>query len=629
MRRVALDLEIGKHDQRLWALAAVDEQTGSAMTRRFRGGRSADISAALSEFDAFCAQADCLVGHNLIGFDLPHLRAAVPDLQLLCLPALDTLRLSPLAFPTNPYHSLVKHYQDAGLIRGQFNDPELDARLSLDLLADELEALGAADPELLVAWHWLCTTAKGDEGFDALFAELRGAPQPTAAKARDTIERRLTGHVCVEQTKRVLSADEDGWPLAFALAWLSVAGGNSVMPPWVRHQFPAAGDRVRRLRDVPCGNRDCAWCRERHDAKKELKRWFGFDDYRYEPPTADGHSMQQAIVETAMAGGHVIGLLPTGAGKSLCYQVPALSRYDKTGALTVVISPLVALMADQVAGLEARGISSCVTVNGMLSMPERADALDRVRLGDAAIVLISPEQLRNRSLRRVFDQREIGAWVLDEAHCLSRWGHDFRPDYRYVGRYIKDRAERLKTGTQRADYPPILCLTATAKPDVVEDIQDYFRDHLDVEFTLFDGGSRRENLDFEVVPTEPPRKLDDIFGMIEAHLPAEVAGGAIVYCATRNHCQEVAEFLRRKNLQAAHFHAGLPPESKKDTQQRFVNGELRVIAATNAFGMGIDKPDVRLVIHADIPGSLENYLQEAGRAGRDRRAARCVLQNHP
>ena len=146
-----------------------------------------------------------------------------------------------------------------------------------------------------------------------------------------------------------------GWALAYALAWLSVSGGNSVMPPWVRHQFPEAGLLVRRLRDTACTEPACGWCRERHDARRELKKWFGFDEFRPEPADTDGRPMQQAIVEAAMAGEHVLGILPTGTGKSLCYQIPALSRYDKTGALTVVISPLVALMADQVAGLEAAG----------------------------------------------------------------------------------------------------------------------------------------------------------------------------------------------------------------------------------------------------------------------------------
>ena len=626
MHLISVDLEIGKRDQRILALAAVDERTGAAMRFERNRGRNRAFTAALAELEEFCSKADCLVGHNLIAFDIPHLQATAPELALLRLPVLDTLRLSPLAFPANPYHRLVKHYQDGGLVRGQVNNPELDARLTLDLLAEERDALRNADPDLLIAWHWLTARSTDGAGFDGFFAELRDAPRPTETEAHAAVERRLAGHVCATHGIRALAADEDGWPMAFALAWLSVAGGNSVMPPWVRHQFPAAGQLVKRLRDVPCENRSCAWCRERHDAARELRRWFGFERFRADPATERGTSMQQAVVETAMRGEHAIGLLPTGAGKSLCYQVPALSRYDKTGALTVVISPLVALMADQVAGLEARGISSCVTVNGMLSMPERADALDRVRLGDAAIILISPEQLRNRSLRRALDQREIGAWVLDEAHCLSRWGHDFRPDYRYIGRYIKDRAERLQAGPEAAgDLAPILCLTATAKPDVVADIHAYFHDHLGIRFTTFDGGARRDNLDFVVVPTETARKLDDIFEVLMADLPPERPGGAIVYCATRKHCEDVAEFLRRKDLAAAHFHAGLLSEAKKDTQQRFINGDLRVIAATNAFGMGIDKPDVRLVIHADIPGSLENYLQEAGRAGRDRQSARCVL----
>lgn len=433
----------------------------------------------------------------------------------------------------------------------------------------------------------------------------------------------MAGQVCMTATLRLLEdAHQHGWAMAYTLAWLSVAGGNSVMPPWVRHQFPEAGAMVRLLRDTPCADPTCGWCRERHDARAELKRWFGFPDFRPEPVGEDGRPLQQAIVEAAMAGKHVLAILPTGTGKSLCYQIPALSRFDKTGALTVVISPLVALMADQVAGLEARGITSCVSINGLLSMPERADALDKVRLGDVGILIVSPEQLRSRALRKVLEQREIGAWVLDEAHCLSKWGHDFRPDYRYVGRFIKEKAGNNPV-------PPVLCLTATAKPDVVADIIGHFRDKLGVELELFDGGASRTNLDFSVVPTTPAEKYAHIHQILMADLPVDALGGAIVYCATKKQTEEVAAYLREKGVSASHFHAGLQPETKKATQSAFIKGELRVIVATNAFGMGIDKPDVRLVIHADIPGSLENYLQEAGRAGRDRQEARCILLYTP
>ena len=328
--------------------------------------------------------------------------------------------------------------------------------------------------------------------------------------------------------------------------------------------------------------------------------------------------MQQSVVEAAMAGQHALAMLPTGSGKSVCYQIPALSRYDKTGALTVVISPLVALIADRVAGLEKRGIGCCVTVNGLLSMPERRDALDRVRLGDAGILLVSPEQLRNPALTRAIGQRQIGSWVLDVAHCLSRWGHDFRPDYRYVGRFIRE-----KVGEGQA--PPVLCLTATAKPEVVSEIVDYFHKELGIDLKVFYGGAQRTNLDFVVVKTSEGEKFSDVHQVLVADLPERQPGGAIIYCATRRQTQGLTEFLQAKGVPAEYFHAGLPPETKKSVQENFINGDLRAIVATNAFGMGVDKPDVRLVVHADIPGSLENYLQEAGRAGRDQRAARCVL----
>lgn len=616
-RCMSIDLEVGIRDARIHSFAAVRADTNASFV--FQKG---DLTAALAKVDDFADSVSFLLGHNLIDFDLPHLAAAKPDLRLLKLPAVDTLRLNPLAFPRNPYHKLVKHYQDGKLQRGTLNDPELDARLTLDVFRDQLRAFQAINdtaPDLLVAWHWLTTENDVASGLNALFMTVRRKPRPSEAEAHGAILQRLAGQAClVHAGAMVADAAQHGWALAYALSWLAVAGGNSVMPPWVRHRFPAAGKLVKLLRDTGCGDASCAWCMERHDARKELTRWFGFSAFRAEPSDADGHPLQQVITQAAMQGRHVLGILPTGTGKSLCYQIPALSRYDKTGALTVVISPLVALMADQVTGLQARGIACCAAINGMLSMPERADVLDRVRLGDIGILIVSPEQLRNRAVRKVLAQREIGAWVLDEAHCISKWGHDFRPDYRYVGRFIKDHAGA-------GEVPPVLCLTATAKPDVVADMLGHFRDKVGIELTLFNGGAERDNLEFSVVPTNAAEKFSDIYQLLQADLPVAAPGGAIIYCASRRQTEEIAEFLRAKGLAAAHFHAGLPPDIKKSTQRQFIQGELTVISATNAFGMGIDKPDVRLVIHADIPGSMENYLQEAGRAGRDRATARCVL----
>ena len=620
-RCLSIDLEVGRNDGRIHRFAAV--RGDSCESLHYRGR---DLRAGLAKLDQLADGAAFLVGHNIIEFDSKILAAADPDLRLLRLPQVDTLRLSPLAFPRNPYHHLVKHYQDGQLRHCSHNDPELDARLTLGVLQDQhqaLRALNEATPNLVLAYHWLTTVDDGASGLDAIFATVRHRPRPSSAKAVEAIRAQLQGQVCLTRAEAIVSNPAaQAWPLVYVLAWLSVSGGNSVMPPWVRHQFPEAGILVRLLRDTPCTDPGCAWCRERHDARRELHRYFQLPEFRPEPRDSTGRSLQEGIVEAGMRGDHVLGILPTGTGKSLCYQIPALSRYEKTGALTVVISPLVALMADQVAGLEARGISCCAAVNGLLSMPERADILDRIRLGDIGILIIAPEQLRSRSMRKVLAQREIGSWILDEAHCLSKWGHDFRPDYRYVGRFIKE-----SSGAD--DIPPIMCLTATAKPDVTQDILTYFRDRLGLDLRLFDGGASRENLEFVVVPTTGPEKFSHIHQILLSDLPAGQPGGAIVYCATRHQTEDVTRFLIEKGVSAAFFHAGLPPETKKGVQSQFIQGSIRVIVATNAFGMGIDKPDVRLVIHADIPGSLENYLQESGRAGRDRKSARCVLLYAP
>ena len=639
---LSFDLETGTFTGRIHALGAVRSDTGESL--EWRGKDDEDAEEALARLDDLAEGADCVLGHNIIQHDLRCLETAAPDLRLLELPVIDTLRLGPLAFPSHPYHALVKHYKSGGLQRLDPNNPRLDSELALRVFGQQYERFRQHDPHRLTAWHRLCTPEPGgrDRALDRMFSDLRdGAPRPADAEMPRALAGDFRGKTCRTAALRILQDgawDRDGWPLAYALAWLSVAGGNSVPAPWIERQFPESVEIIADLRAAEaCTSPECTWCRRWHDAPGLLKRWFGHDGFRPEPACDDGRPMQQAIVESALAGEHVLGVLPTGTGKSVCYQIPALTRYERTGALTVVISPLVALMSDQVDGLMKKGIGSAVTVNGLLNMLERRKALERVRTGDASMLITSPEQMRSPAVLRAIEQRQIGGWVLDEAHCLSRWGHDFRPDYLYVRNIIEMLAGR-------GPPPPLMCLTATAKPDVIRDIQDHYavlsgRNGEEGPlpfFREFNGGAERPNLRYYVIRQRTDAgKFKGVFDLARGILrSAGPGGGVIVYCSTRMRCEELTAFLKQKDGQADEegvrlapefFHAGLTPERKKVVQAGFIGGDIRVIVATNAFGMGIDKPDVRLVIHVDIPGSLENYLQEAGRAGRDGARADCVL----
>ncbi|MFO7963095.1 MAG: AAA family ATPase [Desulfobacterales bacterium] len=246
-------------------------------------------------------------------------------------------------------------------------------------------------------------------------------------------------------------------------------------------------------------------------------------------------------------------------------------------------------------------------------------------MGDTAILYMSPEQLRSTGVRNILNQREIGCWVFDEAHCLSKWGHDFRPDYLYAARFIREFAKE-----QGLPAPPISCFTATAKTSVIDEIETHFREELGQQLQVFAGGVGRENLSFEVIPVSTAEKLERTHELIKEHLDtADEPGGIIVYAATRHATEEIRDFLHHQGHVAEIFHGGLDAMEKRDTIEGFVDGQIPVICATNAFGMGIDKENIRLVLHYHIPGSLENYIQEAGRAGRDQKPARCILLYDP
>ncbi len=627
---LVIDLEVLPEEPnraaKIFMIGALRPDTGEELELKVKN----QLSEALERLDEMAEGASFLLGHNLIAHDLPLLREAAPHLKLLSLPVIDTLRLSPLAFPQNPYHRLIKDYK---LIRDSLNSPLADCKSTLTLFQDQHQAfanLAENHPEELTCYQALATNQVG-AGLGNFFLAMSGKPPvgrerlreilPTLVRETDpSLVRDLK--VCRTRLSTLVKTDlgdaDMYWPIAYALAWLRVSGGNSVLAPWVRYQFPAVTQLIKELRDIPCSDNDCQYCKSVHDPRQELKHYFNFDDFRYE---ADGNSAQFNIVLAGMQGKSVLAVLATGGGKSICYQLPALNRYHRNGSLTIIISPLQSLMKDQVDGMIASNIHCAAALNGLLTMPERAEALEKIQMGDIGILLVSPEQFRNKAFRKAIKNRQIGAWIFDEAHCLSKWGNDFRPDYLYAARFIREFSENEPVA-------PIGCFTATAKQDVLEDIQQHFKQELGITFEMFIGSPERNNLSFEVLPTVTSEKWQRTHLLLEDELSHQ-EGGAVVFVSSRKNAEELAEFLIQQAWACRFFHAGLQPPETRDIQDDFKAGQLRVIVATNAFGMGVDKPDVRLVVHANIPGSLENYLQEAGRAGRDQHQAKCVLLYDP
>ena len=328
----------------------------------------------------------------------------------------------------------------------------------------------------------------------------------------------------------------------------------------MRYRFPEIAPILKKLRQTPCGDLGCSYGREHHDPEMNLKRFFGFSGFKEKPSTPGGESLQRAIVLDGMRDCSLLAILPTGGGKSVCYHLPALVRHRCRGMLTVVVSPLLALMKDPVDSLiRVTGTPLAAAVSGLQTPPERGEALERIRLGDVAILYVAPEQLRSRSVRSVLSQREIGCWVFDEAHCLSKWGHDFRPDYLYAARFIREFAADFNQ-----PVPPVCCFTATAKSDVIQDITSHFRQELGQELELFLGGVQRENLLFEVQPVGVAEKFEQTFQLLSESFKEDDSGSAIVYAETRSRTEEIRDFLRNQGMKAEAFHGRLDAKEKRD-----------------------------------------------------------------
>ncbi len=325
-----------------------------------------------------------------------------------------------------------------------------------------------------------------------------------------------------------------------------------------------------------------------------LKRVFGYDSFR---------PGQKEIVEAILAGRDVLAVMPTGAGKSICYQVPALAM----PGITLVVSPLISLMQDQVRALVAAGVPAAY-LNNSLTDNQKALMLSRAREGRYKIIYVAPERLQMQGFLRFAEEQPISMVTVDEAHCISQWGHDFRPSYLQIEDFVRQLPRR----------PVVSAFTATATARVREDIQDKLG--LEQPFRLTTGFDR-PNLRFEtmrVMSSEKPRALVD-FMLEEGDAPG------IIYCSTIRQVGEVTTLLKGVGIAAECYHGKMSPEERKKNQEDFLYDRIQVMVATNAFGMGIDKPNVRFVLHYNMPKDIESYYQEAGRAGRDGDPARCVL----
>src|SRR6266850_4546344 len=333
------------------------------------------------------------------------------------------------------------------------------------------------------------------------------------------------------------------------------------------------------------------------DALTSLREHFGFDEFR------EG---QREVIATILEGKNAVVVMPTGSGKSLCYQLPAMML----GGATLVVSPLIALMKDQVDALHARGLPATF-INSSIAWREQAARIDALRRREYKLVYVAPERFRSERFLEALQSISISLFAVDEAHCISTWGHDFRPDYLRLKAVIQ---ALNRTGTS----PQTLALTATATPYVRSDIiQQLGLSKPDTFVSGFD----RPNLTIDVVHTEREReKIGRIKRLAKAH-----EGSGIIYASTRKAVEQVAVELREQGLRVTAYHAGMSDSMRIKAQEEFMTGRTQMIVATNAFGMGIDKPDIRFVAHYQMPGSIEAYYQEIGRAGRDDLPSSCVL----
>ena len=558
--------------------------------------------------------AKFVAGHNILQHDLPILEShfgvrAEPQ------NVVDTLLLSSLLFPNKPYHHLRKEYLHD---ESDPSNPLKDALLSKTLLLDCVEKWKSYPWELQTI---LFLFLRKEPGFAPFFGlvDFRGEDvRAHRGELESWMLRKYRDSICLNQNFLNEWANfKAEW--CFLLTLFFDVGSTDFVPYWVRYQYPHIENILHKRRLVPCGDSACPYCSEQLNLNKQLKKWFGYDNFR-KFSEEEKVPLQEQVANAALLGKSFLAVFPTGGGKSLTFQLPALIAGSQTGSLTVVITPIQALMKDQVDVLNKRHqIDRAAYINGMLSPLERAKTIEDVHNGERDLLYISPESLRSNTIFKLLCHRRIERIVIDEAHCFSSWGHDFRVDYLYLSEFLLDlqRAKNLESPV------PVSCFTATAKPSVIEDIVRYFKDRLNVSLEQFVSSAKRTNLHYSLIPvpeSEKERKKQ-LIALLKRYSEPK-----IVYASKVKTTLTLAEGLKEYGFASAGYNGKMDTDEKMRVLEKFQNGDVDTIVATTAFGMGVDKDNVKLVAHYQISSTLENYVQEAGRAGRNPEIqADCVI----
>ena len=398
---VFFDTEVGISDEKIHDIGAVSED-GSTFHSSF-----------ISDFLSFIDKDVILCGHNIIHHDLKYIEKIIA--KPIDLPAIDTLYLSPLIFPKRPYHALLK---DDKLQTEELNNPVNDSEKAMRLFYDEVNAYNELPYELKGIYRALLADIAEFRGFFS-YVNTIIFNYETQTLIRGYFKEKICANADLQPF-----IDNNPIELAYALALINTGDHRSITPPWLLYNFPQIENIIRCLTNSPCRER-CSYCKTKLDIHKKLKEFFGYDEFR----KYNGEPLQENAAQAAVDGKSLLAVFPTGGGKSITFQLPALMAGAAAHALTIVISPLQSLMKDQVDNLNQIGINEAVTINGLLDPIERANSIERLMNGSATLLYISPEQLRSRTIEKILTSRNIARFVIDEAHCFSAWGQDFRVDY--------------------------------------------------------------------------------------------------------------------------------------------------------------------------------------------------------